>query len=409
MRRRFLSLLLAVCLVLGMVPLSAAADAVPSVDVLLSFSYDDKFMESKGSGEPLALLPVTVPYFDLALYGLEEYYFSSASYGDDGDGAPGSALEPGNAESAYGKVTMLHVNIYVTEVYYCGLEPSDAGKGYLKDAGLLVSGNYAGEEDCLLFISGSVGSTFLNRFWDYDCNLNYYINYTYPLASSGWGATSDQILVEDGDVLSVGGFSDWNFLQDSAYGFNYITAETDKVTKGESVELTVMRASESMWNPGNTTHTPVSSYPEVYYCPADDMPGGDVTGWEFLGTADDSGMITLDTSDLAPGTYMIAVPGQYGADYSDIICSAPGGMLLTVEGASEPEPQIILGDLDGSETVDVADVVLLAQHLAEFDVSINETAADINGGGIAVEDLVLLKQYLAEMDIDYSVGQPITE
>ena len=164
-----------------------------------------------------------------------------------------------------------------------------------------------------------------------------------------------------------------------------------------------------MANPGNTTRTPVSSCPEVYYCPADDMPGGDVTGWKHLGTADDSGMITLDTSDLAPGTYMIAVPGQYGADYSDVICSAPGGMLLTVEGASEPEPQIILGDLDGSETVDVADVVLLAQHLAEFEVSINETAADINGGGIAVEDLVLLKQYLAEMDIDYSVGQPITE
>ena len=405
MSKRFLSLLLAMCLLLGMVPLSAAADTVPSVDVLMSLSYDDQFMESKGGGKPLALLPVTIPYFDLALYGLEEYYFSSANYGDDGDGAPGSALEPGTKESAYGVVTMLHVNIYATEVYYCGLEPADAGKGYLKEAGLLGSGEYTGDDSCLLFISGGVGSTYLNKFWDYGCNLNYYVNYTYPLASTGWGATSDQIPVEDGDIISLGGFSSWNFLSDSEYGFHYITAENNKVTKGESVDLTVMRASESMWNPGNTTRTPLSSCPEVYYCSADDVPDGDVTQWTYLGTADENGVIPLDTTDMEPGTYIIAIPGRYGAEYADEIVSAPGGMRLTVEAAETEEPQSLLGDVNEDGNVTAMDVSLTAQYAARKTESINKDVADVNGdGNVTAMDVSLIAQYAAKKIDSFPVG-----
>ena len=95
MRRRILSLLLAFAMVLGMVPmfsLEAAADEPASVTVYLSMSHDDKFMVGEGSGKKMVMVPVTVPYFDLADYGLEEYYFSSESYDSDGSVGAGSVI-----------------------------------------------------------------------------------------------------------------------------------------------------------------------------------------------------------------------------------------------------------------------------------------------------------------------------
>ena len=103
--KRLLSLILAFVMVLGMIPVPAFAtegEEISSVDVVLSLSADDCFMVGPGSGAIMAMKDITVPYFDLALYGLEEYYFVSEVYGDDGDGKPGSDLEPGTAEYAYG-------------------------------------------------------------------------------------------------------------------------------------------------------------------------------------------------------------------------------------------------------------------------------------------------------------------
>ena len=104
------------------------------VTVYFSFSHDDTFESCDESGETMALKKVTVPYFDLELYGLENFYFASENYGPasgDPTGGPGSALDPGTKEFAYGKITMLHLFIYATEVYYLGIDPADAGKGYL--------------------------------------------------------------------------------------------------------------------------------------------------------------------------------------------------------------------------------------------------------------------------------------
>ena len=77
-------------------------EEISSVDVVLSLSADDRFMVGPDSGAIMVLKEITVPYFDLALYGLDEYYFVSEVYDDDGDGKPGSDLEPGTAEYAYG-------------------------------------------------------------------------------------------------------------------------------------------------------------------------------------------------------------------------------------------------------------------------------------------------------------------
>lgn len=303
---------------------------VPSVTVYFSFSHDDKFETCEESGAVMGLKKVTVPYFDLANYGLENFYFSSEEYGSDGSyegvGAPGSDLMPGTAEFAYGKITMLHLFIYATEVYYCGVDPSEAGQGYLCEAGIMGSDVFN--------ISGSTGSSFLNNIWNYDLNLNYYLNYEYPLASEGWGSTSDQILLHDGDIVTLGHFTSWSFFGDPSSIFNYIKADKSEAEQGEKINLTLYHAGADMMGDYSTAHTKIDYCPDVYYVNVDDMTTGDVTDesvWTHIGTAKADGTITLDTTELEPGTYMVAMAGQYGTDYTDEICSTPGGVLVTVK------------------------------------------------------------------------------
>ncbi|MBQ6700198.1 MAG: hypothetical protein IJM98_06000, partial [Oscillospiraceae bacterium] len=51
-----------------------------SVDIYFSVSHDAGYFETP-ENEIIAFKKLTVPYFDLALYGLQQYYFSSESYG----------------------------------------------------------------------------------------------------------------------------------------------------------------------------------------------------------------------------------------------------------------------------------------------------------------------------------------
>ena len=323
--KRLLSLILAFVLVLGMIPVPAFAnegEEVPSVDVVLSLSTDEHFMVGPESGAIMAMKDISVPYFDLALYGLEEYYFVSESYGDDGDGLPGSDLEPGTPEYAYGKVTLLHLYIYALEVFYCGIDPEEAGQGYLYTEGLIGTEVFS--------ISGGVGSSFMNQFWGGDCNLNYYVNYEYPLASEGWGATADQILLRDGDIVTLGHFTGWSFYGDPYSIFNHITADNVNPVKGEEVMLTLYYAGANLGTTSGTAQNLNTYCLDVYYAPVNDIPSEYVTDWEYIGTSDENGQLVVDTSMLDAGEYIFAVAGQYGVDYSDEICSTPGGVRLTV-------------------------------------------------------------------------------
>ena len=323
--KRLLSLILALVMVLGTFPAPAFAtegEEDTSVDVVLSLSADACFMVGPDSDTIMAMKDITVPYFDLALYGLEEYYFVSESYGDDGDGEPGSDLEPGTAEYAYGKVTLLHLYLYALEVYYCGIDPEEAGKGYLYEEGLI------GTE--VFTISGGVGSSFMNQFWGGDCNLNYYVNYEYPLASDGWGATCDQILLRDGDIVTLGHFTGWSFYGDTYSIFNYITADNAAPVKGEEITLTLYYAGPNLGTSTDTAQNLNTYCLDVFYAPVDDIPSEYVTDWEYIGTADENGQLVVDTSALEAGEYIFAVAGQYGVDFPDDICSTPGGVRITV-------------------------------------------------------------------------------
>lgn len=370
----------------------------PTVTAYFSLTDDDVYVVGDngaedgdgGSGEVLAMKEITVPYFDLALYGLQNYYFVSETY-DSGDQQAG--LLNGNSTYAFGKITALHLYLYAMEVHYCGLDESEAGKGYLKDAGLLGS-------DALM-ISGSSGSLYMNRFWGHDENLTYYVNYEYPLASGGWGSTSDQILLEDGDIVSVSMYSSWSMFIDSGYGYHHLGTEDDKqmtettVSVGtESLELTLYRACVDDWASCTTAQVVVTDGIDVYYADVSDLPGGKVTAWKKAGTTDENGKITLNFSELnleQGKTYLFAVAGQTGVDYPDDIVSCPGGILVKMLKPAS-------GDVNSDGVLNLQDVLLLQQYVAKRIGAdkLNLEAADMNGDGIInIQDVLLLQKRVA--------------
>lgn len=340
------------------------------VTVYFSFSHDDKFESCEQSGQTVALKKITVPYFDLALYGLENFYFASENYGPasgDPTGGPGSALDPGTKEFAYGKITMLHLFIYATEVYYLGIDPADAGKGYLADNGMGTD---------IFNYSGSTGSIFLQNIWNYDLNLNYYLNYEYPLASAGWGSTCDQILLRDGDIVTLGHFSDYSFFNDTTSIFNYIVADKTDPVQGDKIKLELYHAGADMYGTYNTAHTLIDYSPSVYCTPVNDIVSGDVTTWQYVGNAEADGSLVVDTSKLAPGEYIFALAGQPGKENPGAICSTPGGIRLTIH-----EKPVVKGDINGDGVIDSTDVMALFNAINSGD-DLDATVADVNGDGV---------------------------
>lgn len=341
------------------------------VTVYFSFSHDDTFESCDESGETMALKKVTVPYFDLELYGLENFYFASENYGPasgDPTGGPGSALDPGTKEFAYGKITMLHLFLYATEVYYLGIDPADAGKGYLADNGIMGTDIFR--------YSGSTGSIFLQNIWNYDLNLNYYLNYEYPLAGPGWGSTSDQILLRDGDIVTLGHFTDYSFFNDTTSIFNYIVADKTDPVQGDKIKLELYHAGADMYGTYNTAHTLIDYSPSVYCTPVNGIVSGDVTTWKYVGNAEADGSLVVDTSTLAPGEYIFALAGQPGKENPGAICSTPGGIRLTIH-----EKPGVKGDINGDGVIDSTDVMALFNAINSGD-DLDATVADVNGDGV---------------------------
>jgi len=267
----------------------------------------------------MADLELEIPYFDLALYGLQKYYYNPYCYVDK-DGKPVERQQAGNRETAYGVVTAMHAYIYITEVYALGLEKDMAGTGYAVEA-----------LNEWVSWTQPAGSSFMD-LWGFGTNLNYYVNYQYPLGREEWGSTSDQIKLNDGDVLSVhmiagqgsGSMFPFFVVNDTDQQFNFSGDQVDKtvVEQGTEVTLTLFRAFPTGQY---TTGYGVLPNEQLYWI-EDYNFDRDVDNWyknNFAGVDGllktyDDGKITIDTAGLEPGTYYIATRGGYvdtPADY----------------------------------------------------------------------------------------------
>jgi len=298
---------------------------------------------------------VTVPYFDLGLYDLECFYYNPDCYhfvtdGDKNMTANRGTQTAGTAATAYGVVTTMHVFIWTTEVFHCGLDPEEAGKGYLQDMGFLgaMERNEFDTSNYMIYYTGGVGSTFM-YFLDHGSNLNYYLNYEYPLGQPGWGSTADQQALQDGDIISAHLISSYDYYS-SGYQYLKVTGENGAlhettVTQGETFGLELWRTAAG----GNYTTTQnqvVEEWEFLSYVEAEKLTGEilddngypiapwmdpyseesdeamefilALTGDMFWADAE-TGVMTIYTEDIAPGSYYLVVSGtgidgsEYGA------------------------------------------------------------------------------------------------
>ena len=335
----------------------------PTVTAYFSLTNDDKYVigngNGGGSGKVMAFQQVTVPYFDLGLYGLQSGYFRSETYGPQNpdDQMGGSALSAGTSATAYGKITDLHLMIYMLERHYCGLTDEQCGKGYL------YTNHLMGKGSTVLETEGGAGSVLVRHYWSHDMNFNYYQNYVYPLASAGWGATADQIILRDGEIFTLAMFTDWGFYTKSGAGFQHLGTDEDKCAVSiepgvsESFDLTLYRSYGYDQDKYDTKHTPVPNAP-VYYTLADSLKVGTVgtSDWTRCGTTDANGKITVNLTALAltaGETYLFATPGQKQGNGDDAVVACPGGILVKV-AASERKTVTFVDRLGETTTQKIA-------------------------------------------------------
>lgn len=357
----------------GVLTLWAAVEEAPSeVTVTLSVTQGVGAFYTSPEGEIMFPVELTVPYFDLANYGLEHYYYNPRCYSThkEGDTEESNSQLAGTKETAEGIVTTMHVFIYATEVLFLGYDEEDAGKGYTYDDGVFSE---------VISWRGGVGSTFMT-LWDHGTNLNYYINWKFPLGAPGWGSTSDQQALYGGEDISI------HMIQkSSATGSNFTfftvdgkcdpASQVDEVTvsKGEKITLTAVQSQDN-WQGAVTAFAPYGNMDVVW---VEEYGEGDLSEWEktsFGGNAimktNANGQFVVDTAELEPGTYLIAVMGYENRNNNTQL--GPAVITLTVEAGN------LKGDMDGSGAINVTDVNLLinAYRNKSYDA-----IGDMNGDG----------------------------
>lgn len=331
--KKLLALLLSLFMILSLIPASAFAEvhrapaSADGVDVQFSFSHDENFVVAKNhsgvSSTPMAKEKVKLKYFDLANYGLEKFYFHTGSYGKDDE-------VKGTAETAKGHITLLHLYIYMAEVYYMGIDPDDVGQGALREK--------IGTE--LFSMNGKAGSMYLTSFLNFDSNLNYYVNGEFPQASEGWGATADQIELKDGDDIQIGHFTNTNFFGSKLAGFNSLNCK-EEANAGEKLSITAERHWQNLMKPdGSGTGIFPSNVSKLSVIKASDFTHEKISECNAFKTLDknEDGSFELDTTGMATGRYFIAMEGQKDPE-QDKVVSTPAVAILDVTGAEEEKPE----------------------------------------------------------------------
>ena len=231
------------------------------VTVTVTLSNDGIPIEG-ADGTALSHLKVTVPYFDLGLYGLQEYYRYPTN----------SVCDYLEEQGVVKRPTVLHLYIYLMERYYLGYPAEKCGTGAGKDAILnseqfnsvfYMTGGQAyltynagtGKGNRLLKPTGSATHLYMQNFWGHDENLMYYVNHEYPLMWSGFGSTADYILLEDGDVVDVGMFTDRSFWTRGA--FTSFSQDDYNLSKGSTLKTKVY-SQKTVMSSDNSVPDPVA-------------------------------------------------------------------------------------------------------------------------------------------------------
>ena len=352
-----------------------------------------------------------VPYFDIGQYDLAKYYYNPYCYVDENGNIRGQQ-KGGTRESAYGVVTVMHAYIYLTEVYYLGLDEEHAGTGYSDS--IDSDGDGKSDFDEAVSWTQGPGSSFMN-LWGKGTNLNYHVNYRYPVAYEGWGSTSDQIALKDGDMITV------HLLHQgsgSAFGTFVVNDDNNEfndedrrdnatVRQGEKIKLTLYWGDQG---DNYTTSFVAGPNKDLYWVEAGDEMA-DVREWsrEDFGAmtaetmvTDENGEVIIDTAGLEAGTYYIAAEGGFtkgtgkpGADgfVSAGAESGPAYFVLTVE---EDETQIKVGDVNMDGVVDSRDAnLVISYYYGNVELTQEQLGlADVDGiVGVDIRDANLINSH----------------
>lgn len=300
-----------------------------SVTVNVTLSNDGIPLIGK-DGTILANLDVTVPYFDLASYGLEAFYRYGTEFGW-GDYNDDNIIE---------RPTALHAYIYLLERYYMGIPESDCGTGksYLLDYNkatdvLYMDGTkaYNSDRTYALTPTGSATSLYMKTFWGHDENLMYFRNHEYPLMGKGWGSTCDYILLSDGDRLDVAMFTNWDFYKDG--GFNQFSQDAYTVMAGDTVTTSTFKAGTSAAQNGESPALePISGLNVAVYD----------ANWNKV--VDVTGDGTYSYTFTKAGTYYIM--GVDANAKTNNAHYAPAIAKVTVEGEIDGDGSLVLRNAD---------------------------------------------------------------
>lgn len=293
-----------------------------SVRVWVTISSDGVPIVGNDEGTVISHLEVNVPYFDLSLYGLSDYYRYQTENGSGGYVNDTIVKRP----------TALHLYLYMIGVYYLGYTPEQVITGQAQivgeDGGRGVEnmrGEQAYEDTSLaLNLTGSATSMYMQQFWGHDENLMYYRNHVYPLMGPGWGSTADYILLSDDDTIDVAMFSNWNFWTIGA--FACFDQDAYSVQPGKSIRFSTMKYDTKSVADGGTEQTdPITGLTVAVYD----------KDWTLVDTveptmADGSYTYTFPTA----GTYyLLAMDPNAGTSDS---CYAPATAKVTVGGGEKP-------------------------------------------------------------------------
>lgn len=357
------------------------------VTVYVTISNDGvPLLGTDAAKTPLARREITVPYFDLGLYGLDEYARYKTT---DGQG-------PYTSSTLVERPTALHLYIYLLERYYLGLPEEQCCKG---TSGLLsyksarevtdLFGNRANAEKNFsgvynaLTLSGSATSLYMRNFWGHDENLMYFRNHVYPLMSAGWGATCDYMLLSDGDTIDLAMFTDWNFHHVGA--FCKFDKDEYSVPAEEGLKLQTLKYdTRSVTDGGTESFVKIGTLNLAVY--NEDWTSASAKA-KLTGS---DGAYTVTFTE--PGTYYLLATDPNAA--TDSACYAPATARVTVT----EKRAYILGDVNGDGAIDTRDITRLRRYFAGV-VELSETqlkAADVNQDGrVDTRDITRLRRYFA--------------